>query len=393
MSRTEYSALLLAFGALFVVAAGPAGAQSAASGDEAKADTQAIYDDVVDQYMHSNWGEFQTSMKSLVKHSRHLTAEQRSEIGYMRRALKDFRPKWWDNTKSSKNISFDAEIWGKAIKANYMPSEVTGMEFPVDIDERTGRFRTIVTWQPHKVDSTKPLLDRWGDSSSLHQAHQLTEGDLAEAIVWHELGHNYVTQGLPATQVIKLYQDYRLLFSALQEFYADMTALYHCSPQGRKTTMLLRTTELRWNDVNDPHVRAAHGIAAWVLAHVLSDVEKWPSFRLPDKVPQKDVEQTTMLYMYKNIDPGYTLAEDRALRDMVGRFIRTKGADILRKKGAFKLPNGLEFKIMTAEDRANQTKRDAWIKEHLEKAIASGLIKKGGNLRGHPKRFRIKVAW
>ena len=388
MRRIRWSVVSLIVAALCCSAAPPAAAQGAAGGEaDLKLAAESYFEKITDQYMHSDLAEFEASLKLYSRHARHLTGPQRADVTYMRGACKEYRPAWWKYTKYSKNITFTATIWDRSFKANYMPSEMMGFQMPVGIDERTGRFQVVVSWQPHKVDSPEEYEGRY------EKAHRLTEGDVAEAIVWHELGHNYITQGLHASLIIKLYSDHRLLFQALQEFYADMTAMYHCSPQGRKATMMIRTPELSWNDVNDPHMRAAHAIGAYLLANVLADVSAWPSFRLPTKVPTEGVERNTILYMYQHIDPRYTLAEDRALREMVGKFLRTQGASILRKHGTVRLPSGQEFILTTAQDRANQAQRDAWVKAELEKAIASGLVKKADDLKGHPKRFRIKVPW
>jgi hypothetical protein len=145
--------------------------------------------------------------------------------------------------------------------------------------------------------------------------------------------------------------------------------------------------------VDDPHTRAAHAIGSLLLSHILADPARWPNFRLPTEVPKQDIERNAILYVYKHVAPGYTLAEDRALRELVGQFIRKQGGSVLRKKGLLELPSGLEFKLLTSEDRTNQPKRDAWVKARLEKAIASGLAKDTAGLKGHPKRFRITVAW
>jgi hypothetical protein len=386
MRRIDLTAVGLALGVLCWFAHVPAGAQAAAGGGE-QAVATAFHQKLVDQYMHNDWAELEASLKASAKHTRYLTATQRTDVTYIRKAYRQHRPSWWKSTKSSKNISFRATIWGKPFMANYMPSGMMGVQYPVDIDERTGKFRVIVSWQPHKIDSTKE------SDSSYERSHLLTEGDHAECTVWHELGHNYVTECLPASQIMAIYRKYHLLLESLQEFYADMTALYHCGPQGRKATLFIRQMELRWNDVDDSHTRAAHAIGSWLLAHVLMDKAKWPSFRLPTRAPTKDVERSTILYMYQHLHPDYTLQEDRALRELAGRLVRTQGASVLRKKGLISLPNGLAFQLLTADDTANQVKRDAWVKERLTKAIASGQVTKAVGLKSHPRKFRIKVAW
>jgi hypothetical protein len=335
--------------------------------EPAPAKPLTFYDKLVQQYMQSHLTELDASLKETRAHDAEMSADQKADIAYIRKAAGEYRPAWWKNTLSSKNITFTATIWGKAFKANFMPSEALGGE--MSEPDENGRILTVVTWQPHLVNSAKPL------EGEREEAHKLLECDEGEAIVWHELGHNYVAQSLPPDQVKKLYTEYRLLFSALQEFYADMTALYHCSPQGRKAVLMVRTPGLDWNEVNDPHCRAANAIGAWILAQVLAEPAKWPSFRLPAKLPKADVERRVILFMYRHLDTAYSLDEDRNFRESVASFMRTKGASVLKKKGTVTLNNNLDFKLMTAEDRELQTKRDAWVSAELTKGIAAGTIK------------------
>jgi len=360
-----------------VFACAMAGASPAAPAGETKVEEPAAaeksearqcYDKIVDDYMHSKWVSLEASLKAWGKHKKELTDKQRADIIYIRKAYKEHRPKWWKKTHSSGNVTFTATIWGKSFKANYMPSEILGMQAPVGIEG--GRLVVIVTWQPHMVDSPKRI------GSGPPKAHKMAEGDFAEAIVWHELGHNYVSTSLPLRHILALYENYRMLFSNLQEFYADVTTLYHCSPSGRKAAMMLRGPGLSMADLNDPHTRGGHAAGALILAHVLADPAKWPSFRLPGRVPKEDPERKAIVYMYAHLDPNYTLGEDRALREVVGTYMRRSGAAILRKKGTLPLPNGLKLQIMTADDRRNQAERDLWVKGKLAAAIKGGLTDK-----------------
>ncbi len=350
-------------------------------------EAQVAYELLVDTYMHFSGAEWDEALKESKKFMKDYTTKQKADIYYMRKAATEYRPSWWKCTKSSSSVSFTTKIWGKSFKANYMPSEMLGMQQIWNVDPETGRIDVVVSWQPHWVDSPDPVK---GDAA---KAHRIRQGDLAEAIIWHELGHNYVTKGFNIRALYELYTKYRILFESIHEFYADMTALYHCSPSGRKATFLIRVPGLHWNDVNDPHVRGALGVGSFILATVLSDPAKWPSFNLPLEVPATDAERKTILYMYEHIDPDYTFEEDRALRELVGKFIRSKGSAIFRAKGTVPLPNKLVYKFTTSEDRDLQPKRDAWVAAELKKAIAAGLIKNVEATKGHPKRFRIRKKW
>jgi hypothetical protein len=371
---------------VFVACVSTCLAAEAKNEQAATAEAQSCYEQVVDSYLHFEAKAWDAACKASLKFTGSFTAQQKADIAYMRRAAQEYRPDWWKCTKSSTSVSFPATIWGKTFTANYRPSEGLGYSGIFDFDE-AGRPVVVLTWQPHVVDSTKVLE---GDAAA---AHQMKEGDEAEAIIWHELGHNYVTLGFDLNQLIELYKNYNILYNSLQEFYADTTALYHCSPPGRKATFLIRIAGLQWNNANDEHVRGSMGIGSFLLANVLSDPAKWPSFHLPTTVPETDPERKCILYMYEHLDPRYTLDEDRNVRELIGNLFRKQGASIFRSKGTISLPNKLEYKMTPSEDRDLQVKRDAWVAAALKKAVDSGAVAKVQATGGHPKRFRLKPVW
>ena len=353
----------------------------------ATVEAQNSYEQLVDVYMHFDAKAWDAACKDSLKFNSAFTARQKADMSYMRRSAQEYRPDWWKNTKSSSSVSFQVAVWGKPpFMANYKPSAGLGYSGIFAFDE-AGRPVIVLSWQAHVVDSTKPLE---GDAAA---AHQMKEGDEAEAIIWHELGHNFVSLGFDLNQLIDLYTNHEILYNSLQEFYADTTALYHCSPPGRKATLLIRIMGLHWNDVNDEHVRGSMGIGSYLLATLLSDPAKWPSFHLPTMVPEADPERKCILYMYEHLDPGYTLDEDRNLRELIGNLFHRQGASIFRSKGTIALPNRLEYKMTASEDRDLQVKRDAWVAAELKKAIDSGVVTKVRATAGHPKRFRLKPVW
>ena len=309
-----------------------------------------------------------------MRNGRTLSRDQRSLLIRMRREAMNFDPKWWPNVRSTSNVSFKAEMWRKRFAANYMPSEQLGMQAPIDIDPVTDRLKVIVTWRPNLVDNPKPLKG-W-----LAQKHGITQANLAEVIVWHELGHNYITLHLPVAQALELYQNHGMLFSHVQEFYADLTALRHCEPKAARTTLMFRLTEMYGHRDNEPHTRAAHGLAALMLVEWMENPDKWPMVHFPPKVPEKNVELETIKYVYENFDVKWSVEEYMALHDFIDGWVGRHGDRVLRGKGQIRLPNDLEMKLMVSDDREFQPKRDQWVAKKLEELIESGRAdKKPGN--------------
>jgi hypothetical protein len=326
------------------------------------------YEQIVSAYMDSRFREFDEALRGSGKYFRVWSPEKRGNVAYMRKTAKEFRPRWWDRCKAVEENSFRARIWNRNLTANYVPSEFPGAQIPIGVRGR--KLLIIVTWRPTLVDNPRPL------KGTLAERHGLKKGDLGEFIVWHELGHNYISEFLPLRTVYLLYRDHYILFEHLQEIYADCTGLYHASPQGRLSGMLFRLAALDRDDQIEAHSRAAFVVGSLLLSHMLSEIEDYPSVHLPPEVPDYMVERRTVEYVYENIDPDWSLAEDRKLRDFVHDFIYKQGESMLRRKGTLTLPSRIDLKVMEPEDRELQRRRDRWVAEQLRAAIDAGRADK-----------------
>lgn len=335
---------------------------------EKKDAAEACYKKLAEAYMSNQWDQVKELLAESRAHIRYMERDKQSLVSYMRTSVAEFRPRWWEKTKSPSNVSFGAQIWKRGFVANYMPSEMLGMQAPVGI--QNGRIQVIVSWRPTMVDNPAAA------EGELAKLHKMTKGDIGEVIVWHELGHNYITSFLPLRQVIALYRDHEILFHHLQEFYADMTSLYHCSPRARKAVLMLRLDLIEGGRETSAHARMAYGIGSWLLSEWLENPEAWPSVHLPPKVPEQDAERNTIVYVYENLSPSWTVEEDKALRDMIWKFIRLKGEAVLRGRGTVPLANKLEFKLVESEDREQKAQRDKWVAEKLTAAIEAGRADK-----------------
>jgi hypothetical protein len=326
-------------------------------------------------YMSGNWEKYDELVKTSAQMSRELDADARRDIAYMRNSVADFRPLWWKNCQSSSAITFKANIWNRQFTANYMPSQSVGHQ---SAGIMNGQVVALVSWRPEYVGSQKTFNNE--EMMRIHgiyvpraEEFGFSMGTMAETIAWHELGHNYITISLTAEQLITLYREHRLLFGCLQEFYADLTALYHGYPDSRLFTFLFRTAELEHYDEGESHCRGcAHGTGALILHRVLMDPDSWPSFHLPGKVPPSNVEINTIKYLRANVDTNWSLEEDRNLRMFLKKWIFTHGANALRQKGRILLPSKQVMYLVYVDDREEQRKRDEWVKTRLEMLIKAG---------------------
>ncbi len=334
-----------------------------------------------DAFMNAEWDDMATLVRRARAKIGMLTPKQRKELMYISREWSKIKPKWWKHTSSSRPVAFPAEIWAKRFKADYLPSEYLGAQIPVTIDPYTNRVRVIVTWHPDKLDSEAPLRGK------VARRHGIEIRHMAECIVWHELGHNYITNSIPTEQVLDLYVNHRALYGNCQEFYADMTALRHGSPKAALMQLLIRIEGLIDYNTMIPHTRAAHGVGAILLVEWMNHPDKWPMIHFPPEVPKKDVELNTLLYIYYNLDPDWDVTQYNQLRTYVDNWIRKggRGDAVLKQRGRIKLDNRLEMYLEKSKDRQWQEKRDAWVAKRLEQLIKSG--------RADPKKREEGDEW
>ena len=323
---------------------------------EAERVAGACYDAIVKAYMNGQWDGLDEELGKYSRHSLRMTPQQRKDVLYIRKTAPEYRPSWWKACKSTSKTSFRAKTWGRPMTAWYEPAEKpswTGTD-------KSGRIVMTLSWDPDLVDNT----DRAG--GSLAEIHGFTRGNMGEVLVWRHLGYVFMTDRLPLKQVIELHKGHKMLFEHLQEFYALMTSMYHCSPKARLAAMMMQLDALRGKSyVADRRGTAAVG--ALVLAHMLAEPTKWPNVRFPPEPLAKEVELSTIIHVYERIKPEWSLAEDRALREMIGTFFRKNAENVLRRKGEVPLPNKLSVKLMAVADRELQAKRDAWVTAQLAK--------------------------
>jgi len=325
-----------------------------------KAEATAAYGKVAEAYLSSRWDDLTKAERAVHRHATRLTAKQRAGLSYIRKTTAEFRPPWWKTCKSTVPKKIRARIWGRNVVANYLPANQPNMSGKIGA---MNRMEITVSWNPSLVDSTTPEKGRTA------ARHGLTTGDIGEFIVWRQLGYSYITVSLPVKTTFALYNENKHLYLHLQSFYANVTSMYHCSPRARRAAMLMHANAMRGSNSNEAQLRSCRAIAALFAAIVLEDPSKWPSVSLPNSVPDSGVEAKTCLYLYANVEPTWTLAEDKALREALRNFFRANGERALKGRGRLLLPNRTGFMLMEPDDRRFQAKRDAWVKKQLSKAI------------------------
>ncbi|MBT7171977.1 MAG: hypothetical protein HN909_09460, partial [Phycisphaerales bacterium] len=190
------------------------------------------YQDLCAAYLKADWVKFDEQIKIKSKHYYKMDRANRPMALAMQVSAKESRPTWWKNCRSPSPCSFKVRVWQKSFMANFKPSTSLGYQAAAAYDPRTRKLIYLVSWRPAYVDSTDPFdNDKMEEAYGLriHRAEEygFTMGNMAELIAWHELGHHCISSTFTIDQIEILYNNHRELYGVLQEFYADMAALYH----------------------------------------------------------------------------------------------------------------------------------------------------------------------
>jgi hypothetical protein len=341
-------------------------------------------------YLNGKMEEVKELYQEMRAKQRHLPREKQLAIRHMNEYAPKYRPRWWAGTKKQEKNSFEAEIWGREFWANYVPTRELGLQavYPQEeFNQKTGEFEVVdliilVTWKPLMVDSPERAKGK------LAEMHGYTLGDIAEVIVWHELGHNYLTETISTRNNVTLYDRYSDLYSTMHEYFADMAAIYHSTPRARKVMLQFRLDELDYYTQDSSHCRGAHGIGSIILTDMLMNPDKWPSVRFPPAAADQQTELNAIIYVYEHLPAKWTAEEDIRLQQLAEEFVMKKGERTFKAKGEIPLQNRLKFNLMIGEDRDNQTQRDAWVRGKIEELISDGRADKleDGQEYDPPKR-------
>ena len=352
--RAPASAVL---GVLWMPALAAAAPQAAAAG---KQEATAAYQEVANAYMNSRWAALKEAQRAAGRHVTHMTAKQRGDLAYVRKTAPAFRPPWWKACKSTKEVKFHATIWGRSMMIDYTPSDrPTVLPW---VDQQRRKVALKLSWNPSLVDNAT------AKGGSLAGKHGVTEGDLGEVVVWQQIGCSYMTECLPLMTVVELHNNHKHIYWHLLYFYGNLTSMYHCSPKARRTAMLIYAGEMKARGSAEGYLRACRAISALFLTTVLADPSRWPSVKLPPSVPEGQVEEKTGIHAFQNVEPTWTVAEDKAWREALLEFFKVNRERALRGRGTVLLPNKTVFMLMEPDDRKFQARRDAWVTEQLQKA-------------------------
>ena len=131
------------------------------------------------------------------------------------------------------------------------------------------------------------------------------------------------------------------LVNRYMNFRATLTGTYYGLPRVRRWALFLSVLWHLDKYDNDPARMSRKAIASMLVAEVVEHRQKYPSINLPDEVPSENTESKLALQIKDWIEThGWTLAEDRSLREAIKKFALANTRNVLQT-GKVTLANGL----------------------------------------------------
>lgn len=331
----------------------PAFAADSPKGNEAK--SSDLYARISQTYLDGNWEELEKALAVPSKEIEALSPAQQADVAYIRGALAQCQPAWWKQCKKAKKVEIRPVVWGHSLKLWYDPAGKEGVEM-----KSAGAVKVLtVSWSVADMDNPEPA------------EHGYSKGDLCNLGAWTTLGIAMVWSQTSPQALNNPNEQDKLRLTRYQEFRGHLTGLYYGTPKARRWGLFLYLLSWMEKYSQMPAVGSRKAAGSMFLAEVLANPAKYPSIPLPAALPEDGAEEKLAEHVRSKIERhGWTIAEDKALREAIKTFAAANETGILQTQKAA-LPNKLAVSLDPEADKTLRPKRDAWLKSQFDKAAGT----------------------
>ncbi|MCX5684396.1 MAG: hypothetical protein NT049_12020 [Planctomycetota bacterium] len=351
MQRVIFSVFLLAM----ACAASAAAEKENPAPPEGKGDD--LYARIVASYMDGQWDDLAKDLAAKPAEMAALSKAQKADVDYVRQAMVECRPAWWNTLKAVKKASFQVGVWGRTVDVTCDPGGKGGFRFAGGDPKAKLTFGSDVS----SMDAPE------------HAEHSYSKGDLAGVGIWHSLGTaaGWSTLSPRSTQIIGERDNLRL--GLYFDFRGNVTVLYYGTPAVRQWGLWLYLAAYMEKYAKMDIVNSRKAVAAMMVAEVLKSPATYPLFTLPDTLPDEGAEGKLALHFLSKLNRKnhWTIAEDKAFRAAVKAFAAANEQKTFDTAKAV-LPNNLTVALFRDEDAQLQAQRDKFIKTLFDKIKAGG---------------------
>lgn len=308
-------------------------------------------DNLVGLYMAGNWDELAKELSANAAQLKHLTGQQQIDAAYLKQALIDGRPQWWNACKAEKQTPIRASIFGQMVSASFVLNQKVNLNMKF-----SGVREMTVSWPSAEMDS------------AANAEHGFTKGELNGMVVWGTLSNAAVYSKMPMTALANLSENDKARLIETLDFRSMLAGVYYGNPRTRQWGLFLALHTWLPKYAKMQTVMSRKALGAMLVAELVENSEKYDSIKIPKIDNEENAEERLALGLQGAVEKhGFTFAEDKLVRAAIKNFA-TANEDPIRTAGAIKLPNGLVLALDPTKDESLRAKRDAWLFAHLPKA-------------------------
>lgn len=339
--------------ALVLGAASVAWAQSAPSTHaETQPAASGLHDQIIDQYMQGQWDSLQALLTQNAKQIAALPKDQEADVAYIKEALAECHPAWWNQTKAGAPMRIRPVVWKQSVAVSYQNAANVGMSY-----QSQGGFATItLTWPSAQMDN--------GD----HGEAGFTKGDLANTAIWAQIDQASIWSGMSPERVLTIEGAEKTKFYRYTGFRSIVTAAYYGTPRAREWAIYLSLDGYIGDHTGAEVFIARRPFAAMFMAELAGHPNTYPDLRLPRAADPANAESRMAFGLMGELSRNkLSFAEDKALRAAIKQFATANEGGVFAA-GRVTLPSKLIVELDPKQDQPMAAKRNQWLAD----AIANG---------------------
>jgi hypothetical protein len=280
-----------------------------------------MYDEFVTRYLSGDWNKLNQDLAARVPQMAGLPAGNAADMAYIRAAVLECRPVWWDKMKAGAAFSFEATVFNRKIPVSWSAAD----QYSENAATRSGKVIVLAAWPAQWIDSTGPLDNSTG---LMIPPGSYTDNEFTQWSIWNAIGRNCPMVELGEKGVALLDKSDEHYVDLHRQFLGTAAAMYYVTPSSRYVVTVgcqnawdpTRRTNAAWN--------GRRYFTAFLVGEFLAHPEKYPGLKLD--IPELAEERPTETTPEQNLFTSYisnalmahkfTLAEDCALRQAIWEF-------------------------------------------------------------------------
>jgi hypothetical protein len=276
-----------------------------------------VYDAFVKRYLTGDWDTLATDLAGKQKEIAALPASQAADMAYIKQALAECRPAWWDQIKQGKVTQFKQVVWKQSVQVNYQANDAARF-----LGSSTANSATVMKlgWPLKQMDALDPLALPQVDLN-INDDFGFHNGDALNGAIWNMLGGAGLTTQLGTK---KLTPTETPQFERFAGFWQNLTAAYYATPPARRLICAQSCAAFESGYDGRLEWTGRRPLGAALLIELTLHADKYKNVKVEPILGLNQLGDAHMVetFLAKPVVLNFlsgrlTLAEDRALRDLV----------------------------------------------------------------------------